>query len=598
MGTLADFWTSLAARPPLRPFRPLCLPVILGLLWGPAPLGALEVDVPNGSPAGVVVSSSAEAAQAGASILEQGGNAVDAAVATAFAVAVTQPFSAGLGGGAFVLLRTEEGAVFAVDARETAPGAASRDMYVQAGVPEKASRRGPLAVAVPSFTTGMAYVLKRWGSMDLAQVLAPAIDLAEGFPLSRFQADRINFMRAYFDADEFPETVRIQFQPAEDGLAEVGETLAQPDLAKTLRAIAKHGPEVVSEGSIGQSIVDEVKKRGGILTLEDMKNYQPKVRPAVEGRYRGYEVYSFPPPSSGGAVLLEALNILEGMDLAGRSAQSPANIHLVTEAMKLAFADRAAYMGDPDFVDIPLKRIVSKEYAEQQRSRIDPAKSQVVVAPGHAVDDSGTAHLSVTDANGNAVAITMTINTSYGSGITVPGTGIILNNEMDDFSIAPDTPNAYGLVDTRGANAVAPGKRPLSSMTPTILVKDGQTYMVTGSPGGPRIISTVLLTILNVIDWKMDVRDSVAASRYHHQWIPDKLRVEPETPPEVVDALRTMGHQVDVSSRRWSAAEAIVVDPETGLHQGGADPRTQGAAVSPNPGAQASAEGIKSQSAR
>ena len=434
--------------------------------------------------------------------------------------------------------------------------------------------------------------------MDLAQVLEPAIGLAEGFPLSRFQADRINFLRSYFDADEFPETVRIQFQPAEDGLAEVGETLAQPDLAQTLRAIAKQGPDVVSSGSIGQRIVGEVQKRGGILTLEDMKKYQPKVRPAVQGRYRGYEVYSFPPPSSGGAVLLEALNILEGMDLAKSPAQSPANIHLVTEAMKLAFADRAAYMGDPDFVEIPLKRIVSKEYADQQRSRIDPEKSQTVVAPGHAVDDSGTAHLSVTDAQGNAVAITMTINTSYGSGITVPGTGIILNNEMDDFSIAPDTPNAYGLVDTRGANAVAPGKRPLSSMTPTILVKDDQTYMVTGSPGGPRIISTVLLTILNVIDWKMDVGDSVAASRYHHQWIPDTLRVEPETPPDVVEALRAMGHEVDVSSRRWSAAEAIVVDPETGLHRGGADPRTQGAAVSPKLSAQASADGIKSQSAR
>ena len=453
-------------------------------------------------------------------------------------------------------------------------------------------------MAVPSFTTGMAYVLKRWGTLDLAEVLEPAIRLAEGFPLSRFQADRINFMRPYFDAEEFPETVRIQFQPAEDGLAEVGETLSQPDLAQTLRAIAEHGPEVVSQGSIGQSIVKEVKKRGGLLTLEDMKNYQPKVRPAVQGRYRGYEVYSFPPPSSGGAVLLEALNILEGMNLTEGSAQSPANIHLVTEAMKLAFADRAAYMGDPDFVEIPLKRIVSKKYADQQRSRIDPAKSQVVEAPGLPAEDSGTAHLSVTDAQGNAVAITMTINTSYGSGITVPGTGIILNNEMDDFSIAPDTPNAYGLVDTRGANAVAAGKRPLSSMTPTILVKDDQTYMVTGSPGGPRIISTVLLTILNVVDWKMDVREAVAAPRYHHQWIPDKLRVEPETSADVAEALRKMGHQVDVSSRTWSAAEAIVVDPETGLHEGGADPRTQGAAVSPDRNAQASGEGIKSQSAR
>ncbi|MEE3328487.1 MAG: gamma-glutamyltransferase [Myxococcota bacterium] len=590
-------WRSASAAPGHSLSRVLSVGLLV-LFFGSSPLWAVEADAPSVSSAGVVVSSSSEAALAGASILEQGGNAVDAAVATAFAVAVTQPFSAGLGGGAFVLLRTSDGEVFAVDARETAPAAATRDMYVQAGVPDNASRRGPLAVAVPSFTTGMAYVLKRWGSMELAQVLEPAIGLAEGFPLSRFQADRINYMRAWFDADEFPETVRIQFQPAEDGSAEVGEILAQPDLAQTLRAIAQFGPEVVSSGSIGQSIVKEVQTRGGVLTLEDMKNYRPKVRPAVQGRYRGYDVYSFPPPSSGGAVLLEALNILEGMDLSAQSAQAPANIHLVTEAMKLAFADRAAYMGDPDFVEIPLEKIVSKEYAGQQRARIDPEKSQTVVAPGKPVDDSGTAHLSVTDAEGSAVAITMTINTSYGSGITVPGTGIILNNEMDDFSVAPDTPNAYGLVDTRGANAVAPGKRPLSSMTPTIIVKDGETFMVTGSPGGPRIISTVLLTILNVIDWNMDVRESVAAPRYHHQWIPDKLRVEPKTSPGTVDALRNMGHEVEVSPREWSAAEAIVIDPATGLHQGGADPRTQGAAVSPRQDAQASGPGIKSQSAK
>jgi gamma-glutamyltranspeptidase/glutathione hydrolase len=435
--------------------------------------------------------------------------------------------------------------------------------------------------------------------MDLAQVLEPAIRLAEGFPLSQFQADRINYMRAFMSADEFPETVRIQFEPAaSDGRADVGEVLVQSDLAETLRAIAKDGPEVVSTGPIGRRIVKEVRRQGGILTLEDLKNYRPKVRPAVEGRYRGYDVYSFPPPSSGGAVLLEALNILEGMDLSAQPAQSPANIHLVTEAMKLAFADRAAYMGDPDFVDIPLERIVSKDYADEQRTRIDPEKSTIVVAPGTPADDSGTAHLSVTDAAGGAVAITMTINTSYGSGITVPGTGIILNNEMDDFSVAPDTPNAYGLVDTRGANAVAAGKRPLSSMTPTIIVKDGKTFMVTGSPGGPRIISTVLLTILNVIDWKMSVGEAVSASRYHHQWIPDKLRVEPKTATPAVGALKAMGHDVDVSSREWSAAEAIVIDPTTGLHEGGADPRTQGAALGPQLEAQASGAGIKSQSAR
>ena len=571
----------------------------LWLFSGSGALFAEEIHAPTSSSSGMVVSSSADAARAGASILEKGGNAVDAAVATAFAVAVTQPFSAGLGGGAFVLLRTAEGQVFAVDARETAPAAATRDMYVRAGAPEKASRRGPLAVAVPSFTIGMAYVLERWGTMGLAQVLEPAIRLAEGFPLAEFQANRINYMRKFMSADEFPETVRIQFEPAAaDGRADVGEVLVQSDLAQTLRAIARDGPEVVSTGAIGQRIVKEVRKQGGILTLQDLENYRPKVRPAIKGRYRGYDIYSFPPPSSGGAVLVQALNILEGLNLSAQSAQTPANIHLVSEAMKLAFADRAAYMGDPDFVDIPLDRIVSKDYADKQRARIDPQKSSIVAAPGTPVDDSGTAHLSVTDAAGGAVAITMTINTLYGSGMTVPGTGIILNNEMDDFSVAPDTPNAYGLVDTRGANAIAPGKRPLSSMTPTIIVKDGETFMVTGSPGGPRIISTVLLTILNVIDWQMNVSEAVSASRYHHQWIPDKLRVEPKIPQSTVEALKSMGHNVDVSTREWSAAEAIVIDPKTALHEGGADPRTQGAALGPSQEAQASGAGIKIQSAR
>ena len=573
-----------------RPFKPSFLAMAgLGLafcLGGPgvwadeAKIG--EPILPVSSAAGIVVSSSKDAAEAGASILSRGGNAVDAAVATAFAVAVTQPFSAGLGGGAFVLLRTSEGQVFAVDARETAPAAATRDMYVQPGVAEKASIRGPLAVAVPTFTAGMAYVLKRWGTMELSEVLVPAISLAEGFSLSRFQADRINWMQKYIQAKDFPETVRIQFAPAaDDGEAKPGEVLVQSDLAQTLRAIAKKGPSVLQGGEIGKKIVAEVQRRGGILTLEDLSTYSPKVRPPVSGQYRGYEVYSFPPPSSGGAVLVEALNILEGFSLSEGGPESPRNIHLVSESMKLAFADRAAYIGDSDFVEVPMARLVSKKYANEQRARINPLTTTEVPAPGLPVDDSGTAHLSVTDAQGGAVAITMTINTPYGSGITVPGTGVILNNEMDDFSIAPDTPNAYGLVDTRGANAIAPGKRPLSSMTPTIVVRDGKPFMVTGSPGGPRIISTVLLTILNVVDWNMNVAEAVSAPRYHHQWIPNSLRVEPATSSGVVTALEQMGHHVEVSKRPWSAAEAIVIDPITGVHQGGSDPRTQGAAVGP-----------------
>ena len=554
---------------------------VLGLVAGPGGVRA-AAPAPAYNAEGMVVTSSVQAAEAGAGILAAGGNAVDAAVATAFAIAVTQPFSAGLGGGFFAVVRTPAGENFAVDSRETAPAAATRDMYVKPGVRKNASRHGALAVAVPSFVAGLDVMLKRWGTMSLAEVLAPAIALAEGgYPLAPFQADRINYMGRYITPDRFPETHRIQFAPALDGQADPGEVLIQRDLAKTLRAIAKDGAGVMQGGPIGQKMAAHVQKRGGLLTVEDLENYQVKIREPVTGQYRDYEIVSFPPPSSGGAVLLETLNILEGFDLNALGAGSSDSLHLISEAMKLAFADRAAYMGDADFVDVPVQRIVSKPYAETQRQRIDLKKASEVKAPGSPPDDAGTAHLSVTDAQGGAVALTMTINTPYGSGITVPGTGIVLNNEMDDFSVAPDTPNAYGLIDTRGANGVAPGKRPLSSMTPTIVLEDGQVRMVTGSPGGPRIITTVLLSLLNRIDYNMDVSAAVAAPRFHHQWMPDTLYVEPETPRDVVNALEARGHSVKVSPRHWSAAEAIWIDPKTGYHLGGADPRTQGGAFGP-----------------
>jgi gamma-glutamyltranspeptidase/glutathione hydrolase len=358
-----------------------------------------------------------------------------------------------------------------------------------------------------------------------------------------------------------------------------GGLLVQSDLAKTLRLLARHGESVFRDGAIAKAMVAEVQRRGGLLTLEDLRDYQPRWREPMKGEYRGVSVASFPPPSSGGAVLVESLNILEGFDLASlRSGSSPA-IHLVSEAMKLAFADRAAYMGDSDFVEVPIERLVSKAYAKTQRARINPETTTSIMGPGAAPDDAGTTHLSVTDSKGRAVALTMTINTPFGSGITVPGTGVILNNEMDDFATATGTPNSYGLVDTRGANLVAPGKRPLSSMTPTILDRDGRLFMVTGSPGGPRIISTTLLTILNVVDWKMDPEAAVAAPRFHHQWDPNRLRVEPEIADEVIEALVARGHDVERSSRHWSAAEIIVIEAATGRHIGGADPRTDGAAV-------------------
>jgi len=531
----------------------------------------------------MVVSSSSDAALAGALILDAGGNAVDAAVATAFAIAVVQPFSAGLGGGAFALIRTPDGEVIALDARETAPAAATRDMYLQPGLPERPSVHGPLAVAIPSFTPGMAMALEVWGTMTLAEVLAPAIQLAEqGFELAPYHVVRLEMMRSRLPADRFPETARIQLAPARahpSGHAVPGMRLVQSDLGATLRAIAEEGPGILQGGRIGRHIADHVQRLGGILTRDDIANFEPKLRKPVRSSYRGHQVYSFPPPSSGGAVLIESLNILEGFSLGTKGAGSSASLHLIGESMKLAFADRAAYMGDSDFVDVPIARLTSKAYGNAQRAKIDPNKARKVESPGTGHEDAGTSHLSVTDGQGGAVAITMTINTLYGSGITVPGTGIILNNEMDDFSVAPDTPNSYGLVDKRGANSIAPGKRPLSSMTPTILVKDGRPFMVTGSPGGPRIISTTLLTILNVIDFDMNVQEAVSAPRFHHQWVPDKLYVEKDVPRDVIEALEARGHDVSVGRYNWSAAEAIFVDPDTGVQYGGSDPRTSGGAV-------------------
>ena len=553
----------------------LCLLLVLS----PASLSLAAAGAPAVGTGGMVVSTHRAAAEAGARILAQGGNAIDAAVATAFAVGVVQPFSAGVGGGAFALVRLEDGTIRALDARETAPAKATPTMYTEPGVPERASVHGPLAVATPSFVPGMIELLEKHGTMSLPQVLAPAIELArDGVEIGRYHARMAGFMRKRFSEERFPETWRIQFAPF-DPAAMQGEVLVQADLAKSLELLARRGERVFRDGEVGRAIVTEVQRRGGILTLDDLRAVEPKWRDPVLGEYRGHRIASFPPPSSGGAVLVQALNVLEGFDLSAHRAGDASAIHLVTEAMKLAFADRAAFMGDADFVDVPVARLVSKDYAKAQRARIDAAKATRIEAPGLIPEDAGTTHLSVTDAAGRAVALTMTINTPFGSGITAKGTGVVLNNEMDDFAIATGTPNSYGLIDTRGANLPAPGKRPLSSMTPTIVDRDGRLFMVSGSPGGPRIISTTLLTLLNVIDWGMDPQAAAAAPRYHHQWDPDKLRVEPETPAEVIFSLEERGHTVERSPRHWSAAEVVVVEPETGRHLGGADPRTDGAAI-------------------
>jgi gamma-glutamyltranspeptidase/glutathione hydrolase len=368
----------------------------------------------------------------------------------------------------------------------------------------------------------------------------------------------------------------------------------QRDLARTLRLLAEQGPAVFYRGELAGRIADEVRRRGGVLTAHDLARYEPKLREPVRGSYRGLEVLSFPPPSSGGVALVQMLNVLEGFDLAARGAGSSASWHVIAEAMKLAFADRQAFLGDADFVSVPVAALTSRAYAEALRARIDPprwrrapwtwGRDEVAIAvdgPGEPPRGAGTTHFSVTDAAGNAASVTQTINLLYGSGITVPGTGIILNDEMDDFATAPGQANAFGLVATSDANAVAPGKRPLSSMTPTIVLKDGRTRLVTGSPGGPRIITTTLLTVLNVVDYGMDASEAVAATRLHHQWRPDVLEVEPPTPRDVIEGLRRRGHEVKVGDREWASAQLVTVDPITELHAGASDPRSDGAACGP-----------------
>ena len=560
-----------------RPLRRAAwaLALLLLLPYLPPPASAAPAEATGG----MVVTSQADATRAGVAMLERGGNAIDAAAAAAFALAVTQPFSAGLGGGAFLLIHRADGRTIALDARETAPAAALRDMYVEPGLPEHASLAGPLAVATPGFVAGIALALEQHGSLPLAEVMAPAIALAEeGFPIGPYHVRMLEAVRHYGLPERFPETARIQYPPAGEPIV-AGWRLVQSDLAQTLKRIASEGPEVFYRGDIALAIAAEQRKNGGLVTAADLAAYRPRLREPVRGRYRNLEILSFPPPSSGGIALVEILNILEGIELSGYSADELDAVHRIAEAMKLAFADRAAYLGDADFVEVPVAELVAKPYAAALRARIQPEVAIEVEGPGLPQDDSGTTHLSTSDAAGNLVALTMTINTPFGSGITVPGTGILLNNEMDDFSIAPDTPNVYGLVDTRGANAIAPGKRPLSSMTPTVVLRDGQPFMVTGSPGGPRIITTTLLSILNVVDFGMPIEAAVAAPRYHHQWIPNHLTVEPEFPSATIEGLRARGHQVEVSSRRWSAAEAILIDASTGIQRGANDPRRDGLAL-------------------
>jgi gamma-glutamyltranspeptidase/glutathione hydrolase len=490
--------------------------------------------LPVASDRALVVSPHPAVTAAGVEILRGGGNVVDAAIAAAFALAVAQPQSTGIGGGGFLLIRLADGRAFAIDARETAPAAATPDLFTRPGVAEDASLVGGLAVATPGLVAGLALAQQAHGTLPLAEVLAPAIRLAEeGYEIGAYQARYVEGMAKRGVAVRSPELASIHFPP---GPVTARTRIVQTDLARTLRAIAAEGPHAFYEGAVAEAIAKAVHESGGILTTGDLARYRPVVRAPLVGRFRGHEVLAFPPPSSGGVTLLEILNVLEGFELARVGVGSSAAIHRIAEAMKLAFADRAVHLGDPDFAELPVARLLDPAYAARLRARINPPRWRRapwtwgqperairVDGPGFAAEDAGTAHLSVADAAGNAVAITESINTPYGSLLMVPGTGILLNNEMDDFATRPGQPNAFGLVALAGANGVGADKRPLSSMAPLIVVRDGRLRFVAGSNGGPRIITTTLLSLLNHVEFGMDVAEAVAAPRFHHQWRPDEL---------------------------------------------------------------------------
>ena len=524
---------------------------------------------------GMVASQEQLATAVGVDILRRGGNAVDAAVAVGFALAVTLPAAGNLGGGGFMMVHdAASGETVAIDYREMAPGGATRDMFlnVDGDADPNLSRFTPLAVGVPGTVAGLALALEEYGTMPLAEVLAPAIALAEdGFEVTAELSQSLKRSRERLT--RWPSTAAIFYHS--DGRAyEPGEILRQPDLAASLRLIAAEGPDAFYEGAIADAIAAEMRRSGGIITRDDLAAYEAKLRAPVTGSYRGTDIQSMPPPSSGGTHVVQILNILEGYDIAAHGAGSAASIHLMAEAMKRAYADRSEYLGDSDFVDVPVAGLTDKDYATELRALIDPEQATPSEAIGHgdpfAYESDQTTHFSVVDAAGNAVSNTTTLNFSYGVGLVAEGTGILLNNEMDDFSAKPGVPNAFGLIGG-DANAVEAGKRPLSSMSPTIVLKDGTVFLVTGSPGGSRIITTVLQVILNVIDHGMNVAEAAAAPRIHHQWLPDELRVEDGLSPDTVRLLEAMGHNVVVKSTMGSTQS--ILRREDGALFGASDPR-------------------------
>ncbi|GGN16078.1 gamma-glutamyltransferase [Shewanella putrefaciens] len=569
-----------------RTFRPLFLIVAMALpLLSSPSLYADEAPIfsqmataqPVWAKHGMVASQETLASRTGVEILKQGGNAVDAAVAVAFSLAVTLPRAGNIGGGGFMLVHlAKENKTIAIDYREMAPSKAKKDIFLDENgdAVQKLSREHGLAVGVPGTVMGMSLALEKYGTMSLAQVTAPAIKMAqEGFSVTPDLAQSLAGLKRRMA--QWPTTAAI-FYKNDGSDYQVGDILKQPELAHSLRLIAEKGAKGFYEGETAVKIVNAVQDAGGIMTLDDLKHYKVVEREPVRGEYRGYQVVSMPPPSSGGVHIIQMLNVLQQFPIDKLGHNTAQTIHLMAETMKYAYSDRSEYLGDPDFYKVPVNALTNADYAQKIASKIAINKTtpSSEIKPGKLApyESDQTTHFSVVDKWGNAVSNTYTLNFSYGSGLVAKGTGILLNNEMDDFSAKPGVPNGYGLVGG-DANAVEGNKRPLSSMSPTIVMKDGKAFLITGSPGGSRIITTTLQIIMNVIDHGLNIAEASYAARVHHQWQPDELRVESSVNRDTISLLEAKGHKVTVQSAMGSTQSIMVT--EQGIF-GASDPRHSG----------------------
>ena len=572
-------------------FRPLAAVLALTLVPG------AQARQPARAAKAMVVAQEPHAADVGAAILKAGGNAVDAAVAVGFALAVTHPTAGNLGGGGFMLVRLANGQTNFFDFREKAPLKATKDMYLDAaGKPTRDSLVGWRASGVPGTVRGLALAHRRYGRQPWVKVLEPAVTLAQrGFSVSHALSQSLksagragtntqggSVLTSAGILSRFPESRRIFTR---DGrFFEPGETLVQPELAATLQRIARHGERDFYEGETARQLAAAMTANGGLITLEDLKAYQAVERKPLTGRYRDYDIITAPPPSTGGVGLLQMLGVLEGSGYEKHGSGAAAGIHFVAEAMRRFYADRGEFLGDPDFVKVPVRGLISREYARQLRASIDPERATPSTTVKHGnplpYESTETTHFSILDAEGNSVALTYTLNGGYGNGVTVPGLGFLMNNEMDDFTVKPGSPNMFGLIEGV-ANTIQPGKRPNSSMTPTIVLKNNQPVLIVGAPGGSRIITGVMQVILNVLDFGMNVQDAVDAPRFHHQWQPDRLYTERGISPDTLAALRARGHAVEPNTFGVARVEAIHVETSPDGRRwlaGGSDGRGDGKA--------------------